>query len=79
MRRNTRKVATEGASLSFVLPPTATPPASPMPPSPLPPLDVVNESPSSVNGDERKNENLENEMAFGDDDDEEEDLDDKEE
>ncbi|XP_050719896.1 tropomodulin-like isoform X3 [Eriocheir sinensis] len=36
VRRASRKVATEGASLSFVLPSTASPPASPLPYSPYP-------------------------------------------
>lgn len=36
VRRASRKVATEGASLSFVLPNTASPPASPLPFSPNP-------------------------------------------
>ncbi|XP_071523940.1 tropomodulin-1 isoform X2 [Panulirus ornatus] len=68
VRRSSRKAATEGASLSFVLPSSNSPPASPQPPSPLPPQDEINELPS-VNGEGQTMEDLENEMAFDDDED----------
>ncbi|KAG7164951.1 putative tropomodulin-like, partial [Homarus americanus] len=68
VRRITRKVTTEGASFSFVLPSSNSPPASPLPPSPLPSQDEVNELPS-VNGERQAMEDIENEMAFEEDDD----------
>lgn len=67
VRRITRKVTTEGASFSFVLPSSNSPPASPPPPSPLPSQDEVNELPS-VNWERQAMESLDNEVAFEDED-----------
>ncbi|XP_037800688.1 tropomodulin-1-like isoform X1 [Penaeus monodon] len=70
VRRITRKTS-EGASLSFVLP-ANSPPASPQPPSPIPEEEVET---TTLNGEGRLMEDIQNEMAF----EEDEDFGDKEE